>query len=134
LGPGWGEYNIEDIESILSHYQTLIQIRNEHAALSVGDLEVLTTTNEAIYGILRVCEDEIILVLINLGNEPVENVWITKDESILPEGQFSPVPILGENTLPPIETNDYGAIFHLLSTLEFAPYETYIYQLHPQLP
>ncbi len=115
-------------------HQTMIQIRNQHAALRVGDLEVLTTTNDAIYGILRVCEDEVILVLINLGNETVENVWLAKDESILPEGRYTPVPILGENILPPIETNDYGAIFHLLSTLEFAPYETYIYQLHPHVP
>jgi len=96
LGPGWGEYNvaaeIENDESILFHYQTLIRIRNQHAALRVGDLEVLTTTNEAIYGILRVCEDEAVLILINLGDQPVRDVWITKSQSILPEGNYTLVP------------------------------------------
>jgi len=135
LGPAWDSYNVsdelDDEESILSHYQELIRIRSEHAALRVGRLDVLTTTDEAVYSILRVSEDEAVLVLINLGSDPVENVWIASDESLLPEGNYSPVPILGDDTLPPIEIKENGALFHLLSTLELAPYETNIYQLQP---
>jgi len=138
LGPAWETYNVaeelEDSGSILSHYQTLIRIRNEHAALRVGDLEVLTTTNDGIYSILRVSEDEALLVLINLGDKPVSEIWITKSQSILPEGHYTPVPILGEMTLPAIEINPNGGLFHLLSTLEIAPYQTCIYQLQPQIP
>ena len=135
LGPGWDYYNVAketvDEESILSHYKNLIRLRNEHAALRVGELEVLTTTDDAVYSILRVSEGEALLVMINLGSDPVSDVWITKDESVLLEGQYTPVPILGDDFLQPIDVNNQGSIFHLLSTLELAPFGTYIYQLQP---
>ena len=138
LGPGWNSYNVsdelDDKESLLSHYKKLIRIRNEHAALRVGDLEVLTTTNAAIYGILRVNKEEAVLILINLSDQPISDVWITKSQSRLQEGSYTPVPILGDSILTPIKADEDGAIFHLLSTFEFAPYETYIYQLQLQIP
>ncbi len=135
LAPAWDSYNVADElvdeEFILSHYQNMIRIRNEHAALRVGEMDVLTTTDEAVFSIMRVSEDEAVLVLVNLGDQTADDVWIAIDESQLPAGQYSPVPIHGEKTLPPIEVKTNGAVFHLLSTLELAPYETYIYQLQP---
>ena len=138
LGPGWQSYNVElesqDPESILSHYRTLIQIRNQHAALRVGDLNVLTTTNEAVYSFLRVSKEEAVLVLINLGDQPVESVWLTKSQSSLPEGIYQPVPIMGEGEFDPIEINGKGGLFHLVETPQIPPNSTFILQLQHNYP
>jgi len=133
LGPAWDFYNVldelDDEESLLSHYQKLIRIRNEHAALRVGELEVLTTTDEAVYGILRVSEDESVLVIININNQPVSDIWITTSQSSLPEGRYYPVPILGEEDNSPIVINEQGGLSHLMEGLTMQPYGTMIFQL-----
>jgi glycosidase len=133
LGPAWEYYNVVDesgdVDSILAHYKKLIRIRNEHAALRVGELDVLTTTDEAVYSILRVSEDESVLVLINISNRPVSNIWITKSDSGLSEGQHYPVPILGEGEFSPININEQGGMFHLIDGFAMKPYETIILQL-----
>lgn len=138
LGPGWQNFNVElesqDPESILSHYRTLIQIRNQHAALRVGDLNVLTTTNEAVYSFLRVSEEEAVLVLVNLGDQPVESVWLTKSQSSLKQGYYTPVPILGAGAFVPIKINEQGGLFHLFETPEIPPNSTFILQLQHNYP
>jgi glycosidase len=138
LGPGWENYNVslesQSSGSIFSHYRTLIQIRNEHAALRVGDLTVLTMTDEAIFSFVRVSANEAVLVLVNLGDQPVENVWLTKSESSLSEGVYALVPILGEGDFAPITVNQQGGLFHLISTLTIPPYSTFIFQLQQISP
>jgi glycosidase len=138
LGPGWENHNVllesQSSDSILSHYRTLIQIRNQHAALRVGDLTVLTTTDEAIYSFVRVSGNEAVLVLANLGDQPVENVWLTKSESSLSEGVYALVPILGEGDFAPIEVNQQGGLFQLISTTDIPPYATLIVQLQKVSP
>jgi len=133
LGPAWDFYNVldelDDEDSILAHYQKLILIRNEHAALRVGGLDVLTTTDEAVYSILRVSEDESVLVMINIGDQPISDIWISKSQSSLPEGQYYPVPILGEGEFSSIDINEQGGMFYLVDGLEMQPYETMIFQL-----
>ena len=73
MGNGWKLYNVEDEandpDSILSLYRDLINIRNQHAALRVGDLTLLTTTDEAVYSCLRVSDSEAVLVIINLSGQ-----------------------------------------------------------------
>ena len=138
LGPGWEDYNVAlespSSDSILSHYRTLIQIRNQHAALRVGDLNILTTTDEAIYSFIRVSADEAVLVIINLGDQPVENVWLTKSETSLEEGIYAMVPILGEGDFAPLEINQQGGLFQLISAPTIPPYATFIFQLQKVSP
>jgi glycosidase len=137
LGPGWNTYNValeaQDPNAILSYYQALIRIRNQHAALRIGELDVLTTTNEAVYSFLRVSEDEAVLVIINVGDQPIEEVWLTKSESHLAGGTYFPVPIFGEGDFEPIEINQSGGLFHLVSLI-IQPHALYILQLHNMTP
>ncbi len=134
IGPAWDYYNVEDEaddeEFILSHYKKLIRTRNDHAALRVGSLEVLTTTDEAIYSILRVSEDEVVLVLVNLGDQPVSDIWLTKVQSELPEGQYYTVPIFGGEEFSSIDINVQDGLFQLVDGFKMQPYETMIFQLH----
>jgi glycosidase len=138
LGPGWENYNAalesQSSDSILSHYRTLIQIRNAHAALRVGDITVLTTTNEAIFSFLRISANEAVLVVVNLSDQPIENVWLTKSESSLLEGIYALAPILGEGDFAPVAVNQQGGLFHLISTLTIPPTSTFIFQLQKISP
>ena len=133
LGSGWKIYNMQDEaanpDSILSLYRTLINIRNQHAALRVGDLTELTTTNEAVYSCLRVSDNEAVLVIINLSGQPVDGVWLTKSESSLQEGTYQLVPILGEGNFDPIEINAQGGLFHLVGEPRIPAYGVVILQL-----
>jgi alpha-amylase len=121
LGPAWESYNValqtDDPTSILSHYRNLIRARNQYAALRVGDLQVLSTTSKALYSILRVSQDEIVLVLINLSEEPVTDFWLAISHSSITKGSYIPVPILGEGQFSPLP-----------------PYGTYTLQLQPVYP
>ena len=100
----------------------------------MGDLTVLTTTNEAIFSFVRVSANEAVLVLVNLGDQPVENVWLTKSESSLSEGVYALVPILGEGYFAPIEVNQQGDLFHFISTPTIPPNSTFIFQLQKISP
>jgi alpha-amylase len=138
LGPAWESYNValqtDDPSSILSHYRALIHARNQHAALRVGNLQVLSTTSKAIYSILRVSQSEIVLVLINLSGEPVTDFWLAKSDSSIAEGNYTPVPILGGERFSPIPVDAKGGFFHKVSGLAIPPYGTYILQLQPISP
>jgi glycosidase len=133
LGPGWNTYNValeaQDPNAILSYYQALIRIRNQHAALRVGALDVLTTTDEAVFSFLRVSEAEAVLVIINVGDQPIEEVWLTKSESHLSAGTYRTAAILGEDRMEPIDINQQGGLFHLFDQIPIQPYNVLIYQL-----
>jgi glycosidase len=132
LGSGWKLYNVHDEgenpDSILAWYRTLINIRNQHAALRVGDLTVLPTTDEAVYGSLRVSDNEAVLVLLNLSDQPVTEVWLTKGETELVEGTYQIAPILGDGDFGPIKINTQGNLFYLVDA-QIPAYGVVILQL-----
>ena len=132
MGNGWKLYNVEDEandpDSILSLYRDLIHIRSQHAALRVGDLTLLTTTNEVVYSCLRVSDSEAVLVIINLSDQPIDEVWLTKSESSLQEGTYQLAPIMGMGNYDPIEFNAQGGLFHLVNA-EIPAYGVIILQL-----
>jgi glycosidase len=137
LGPAWENYNVAkqtiDPHSIFSHYRDLIRIRSEHAALRVGDLTVVKGTETALYSILRVSDEEAVLVLINLSDEPLSGFWLTKSDSSLAEGIYFPVSIWGDGTFAPISVNASGGFFHLMDATVIPPYGTIILQLQPNV-
>ena len=74
---GYSEVNVAaqtgDPASLLSHYRALIKIRSEHPALRTGATEIVATGNPAVFAALRVFENETILVLVNLSEQPVRD-------------------------------------------------------------
>ena len=60
-----------DPNSLLSLYRTLIQLRNNHAALRVGDFYAIDTGSRAVFASLRASKEETVLVLTNLSSKPV---------------------------------------------------------------
>ena len=60
-----------DEASLLSHYRRLLRLRRAHPALGGWELEPVATANAAVDAFLRLHASERILVLANLGSEPV---------------------------------------------------------------
>jgi glycosidase len=133
LGPGWETFHVagetDDPASILSHYRALIQARNQHAALRVGDLSVVSTGNDALYSILRVSREEAVLVLINLTGEAVMDCRLALEESSLAEGSYMPAAILGEGVFAPLSVDSSGGFSQYVPVPEIPPYATFILQL-----
>ncbi|HBY07927.1 MAG TPA: alpha-amylase, partial [Chloroflexi bacterium] len=61
-------------DSLLNHYRTLIQLRNQYTALRTGAWELVESGSPQIYAYLRQQDDEYILVLMNVGSEEVTSV------------------------------------------------------------
>ncbi len=63
--------------SLLSWYRTLIRLRNNHAALRVGEYIQLETNSSQLLAFLRISQEETLLVCLNLSNQPVAEVSLS---------------------------------------------------------
>jgi glycosidase len=114
--------------SLLSLYRVLIQLRNNHAALRVGDFHELRSGHRSVFASLRVSREETILILINLSPEPVSDYGLNLDEGPL-SGEYVLAPLLeNAQTAGPAITEQGGfADYKPLSDLP--PYGRFIFQL-----
>jgi glycosidase len=64
---------MDDPDSLLSHYRNLIQLRNKTQALQTGSFLELPTSDRRIYAFLRSAENQILLVIINLSRSPIQD-------------------------------------------------------------
>ncbi|MBK9208475.1 MAG: DUF3459 domain-containing protein [Anaerolineales bacterium] len=83
------EEQLQDSNSLLNHYQTLIQLRKEHPALQTGSATLIETNNPAVFALLRSSENENILVVVNLSNSPISDYQLELKESTLPNGTIT---------------------------------------------
>jgi alpha-amylase len=134
LGSSWPDLNVEsetnNPASLLSHYRNLIQIRNQHAALRVGDLSIVNASNSALYSILRVSQQEAVLVLINLTGNTVTDYTLSMEQSSLAEGSYTLTSILGEGEFAPVSVDSIGGFSQYVPGVEVPPYGTFILQLN----
>ncbi|MCP5101233.1 MAG: alpha-amylase [Chloroflexi bacterium] len=122
----------DDPDSLLNHYRALIQLRNKYDALRVGEWALVKTNSAKVYAFLRYVDDEIILVLINLHNEPVssDEYSLELDEGPLSGGQSATL-IFGDGAATSPDVNDSGG-FSAYTPFELIPGQTdYIIQLTP---
>jgi glycosidase len=73
----------DDPRSLWRYYRDLISLRNTHAALRVGDMIILDTDARKVYSYLRYTDDEALLVIINMDDEPVQNFTLSLAEGPL---------------------------------------------------
>jgi len=112
LNSNFKEVNValqtDDPASLLSHYRSLVQLRNDHAALRAGDYIQVESSASQVLAFLRVSQAETLLVLINMGKEPLSEYELSLDKgplsgeykaALLLESQF-----LDQNVkvLPPV--------------------------------
>ncbi len=118
---GYTEVNVaaqtEDPASLLWHYRALIAVHNAHPALRHGGLVLLSSGNPALFASLRASDDEAILALINLGDQPLRDYKL--DVKDVPGKTLLPLFGLDAGELPlsaqPID--------------ELAPFGIYLFQI-----
>ena len=87
LADGLDEANIavqtDDPGSLLSHYRTLIRARSDSPTLLRGDHRPVTVDSPKVYAIARHLGDETVIVVVNLGDEPVTAPSLSLDSGPL---------------------------------------------------
>jgi glycosidase len=94
-------------ESLLAFYQNLVQLRNQHVALRVGETFKVTSSQNVVYAILRASKEEQMLIIVNLASQPQDNVTFSLDSGPL-KGAYRLLPVLGEGDFPNLEANASG--------------------------
>jgi len=119
----------DDPDSLLSHYRTLIQLRNEHAALQRGAYIPIDTGSRRVYAFLRQNADETLLVLINFDDDPVVDYGLTLEASSV-SADTAITTLFGTDAplaAPAIDANGQFSAYQPLP--ELAPYSTLILQV-----
>ena len=114
----------DDPESLLSHYRRLIQVRNAHPALHLGEWQEVETEDKRLYAFLRHSDGDTLLVLINLGDEPIDNYSLSLEESPLRE--CSATEIFTDYTVSAPTLNPNGGFDSYTPLVELDAYGTYI--------
>ncbi|HET9588557.1 MAG TPA: alpha-amylase family glycosyl hydrolase [Anaerolineales bacterium] len=127
------EAQSEDPNSLLSLYRRLIQTRNQHAALRVGDYYFIETGHRAVYASLRASREELILTLINLSAEPVSDYALNLAEGPL-SGEYILAPLLDPGQFDSPTVTDQGGFEDYKPLEELPPYGRFILQMQAQTP
>lgn len=96
-----------DQTSLLSHYRQLIGLRNSYEALRIGDWYGVDSDLDTLYAFVRASDEETVLVLLNLGDEPITEYALTLPAGIITAGT-SPTILLGDGPVAPFSLNDDG--------------------------
>lgn len=120
-----------DDDSLLEHYRRLIQLRNEHPALRVGETYVAGSDSNKLVAYLRASADETILVILNIDDQPVSEYGIDLGVGPL-SGSYSVEPLLGDFEYNPLQANDRGGFDDYIPIQEIPPYSVIVLQLNNQ--
>lgn len=119
----------DDPDSLLSHYRTLIHLRNEHAALQGAGMVAMDQSHPFVYAYVRYEGDDKLLVVINLDDEPVENYSLTLNEGPL-AGITEANVIFGDLPAPLLPSiTDTGGFSEYVPWASLPPFSTTIVQL-----
>ena len=92
LSEGWLETNVEiqaqSPDSLLNWYKALVNTHNQLPSLQKGSYLPFTSSCSRLYSVARVYEDQVVLILANLGVQTLENCTISIEESPL-EGTWT---------------------------------------------
>jgi glycosidase len=116
-------------DSLLEYYHTLIQLRNHHSALRIGKTYVADSNSNKIVAYLRVSQEETVLVVINIDDEPLSDYDLELSLGPL-SSQYNGVSLLDYTTpINPLTANDKGGFDAYNPLDELPPYSVTIIQL-----
>jgi alpha-amylase len=121
---------IDDPESLLSHYRNLIKLRNDYSALRDGELYIVETGNRRVYAVLRENDNQTILVLINLSNGRITNLELDLAQGKL-EGKYILNPILGSTEGEILMANSEGGFENFIPVKNLPANSNLIFLLQP---
>jgi glycosidase len=117
-----------EVGSLLNQYRTLIHLRNQHSALRSGDYLPFTSSCRLVYPVLRVNEDEAIILLANLGRQVQEACTISIEASPL-SGEYMIEPIFGQGDFGSIKFDENGAVLEYQVPFDLEPWSAFILKI-----
>lgn len=117
-----------DPGSLLTHYRTLTNLRNDYSALRTGEYLPFTSSCRQLYPVLRVEEDQVILLLANLTRREMEGCTISIEESPL-TGQYELETLFGVGDFLPLTFEGNGSLNTYALPEVIEPYQQFILQL-----
>jgi alpha-amylase len=121
---------VSDPNSLLSTYRALIRARNQHAALRVGVQYLPQADQTSVFASLRVSKSEAVLVVINLGQDPVTNYHLSLASSPL-SGTYRASAIMGNGPATDLAANSQGGFDSYQPVTALPAYSTLLLQLQP---
>lgn len=132
VNPDFPIINVEkqtgDQTSLLEHYRKLIQLRNAHSALRVGKTYVAESNSNKLVSYLRVSDDEIVLVIINIDDKPITDYKLELSSGPL-SGQYTAISLLDGVPINSLQANDKGGFDAYAPLPEISPYSVMVIQL-----
>jgi glycosidase len=117
-----------DANSLLETYRTFIHLRNEHAALRVGQTYIPNSGHSKVAAYLRAVNDEVLLIVFNIGNRPVSDYNL--DLTLGPlSGDYAARSLLDDTSVNPLTANDRGGMDDYTPIAELPPYSIFVIQL-----
>ncbi|HEX2990211.1 MAG TPA: alpha-amylase family glycosyl hydrolase [Anaerolineales bacterium] len=120
-----------DKTSLLEHYRRLIQLRNEHSALRVGQTYVAESDSNKLVAYLRASSGETVLILLNIDDQPVSDYEIKLSTGPL-SGVYNARSLLDDIAYNTVQANEAGGFDEYVPLDEIPPYSVIILQLIPQ--
>ncbi len=120
-------------DSLLTHYRQLIALRNTHPALQYGNYTAIDCSARSVYAFLREADDERLLILINLSDEPAEAFECGARASGL-SGAFTATTLFGDASATGDLTGfeDDGGFSGYAPVSSLPPFSTTVIQLTQQ--
>jgi glycosidase len=106
----------------------LINLRNNHAALRVGEYIPVDAGNNALLAFLRISQEEVVLVIVNLSDKAVSDYSLALKQGSL-TGDYTAYYLLGTGELPALTANASGGFDAYQPLAEIPAYGSFIIQL-----
>lgn len=123
---------LADPQSLLSHYKRLIRLRSAYAALRTGELVNVQCNDIHIFAYLRHGERQDILVVHNLGADPVSDYGLVVRVSGIPQGQYRVYDLLGKQYAAPLVVDEKGGFHSYAPFQTLASKQSYVLLLQPK--
>ena len=114
--------------SLLETYRKFIQLRNEHSALRIGKTYVAESSSKKLASYLRVNNEETLLMVINIDDQPVSDYKLNLPVGPL-SGQYNTTSLLDTSAITSLTANDKGGFDDYVPLAELPPYSIFIIQL-----
>jgi alpha-amylase len=118
-----------DPSSLLNLHRKLIHMRAAEPALGAGEFVPLTTSHPGALAYLRRMDDQAVLVLANLTNQPLAKVSLTGGNGTLTAGRYAMTPLHGDAGRGSVRIRENGRLQPWVPVMALAPMQTYIIRL-----
>ncbi len=118
-----------DPGSLFNLYRRLIHLRADNPALADGELFPLTSGSDAVVSYVRRCGGRAVLVVANVGEQPLTRVALSAPAGTLPNGSYSAPALIGAQAGRILNVAADGSIRAYVPIMTLAAKQAYVFDL-----